>query len=63
LGVFHGISHKQKLPISQIAQPHPLIGANQIRGLVGVQTQMLFQEAKAMLDGKAPKIHAAQVFQ
>ena len=42
--IFDLIPHQQQLPVSQGAQPHPLIGADRIRRLIGIQPQVLFAE-------------------
>lgn len=61
LEVIHFTSHEQQLPISQSGYPHPLIGADRVRRLIGVQAQVLFAEPEKVLDRKPPKIHPTEI--
>ena len=52
---------QQDLPVGEDDDVDPALGASQTGGAGGVEAKMLFDEAKEVFDGEAPKIHAAQL--
>ena len=57
------VTNEQKLGIGKSTEPDPTLVMSKSGGTAGSQSQMLFHEAKHMLNGKTPEIDVANISQ